>query len=673
MRWPAARAARARRHDGLPAAVDRRPHGTRARAARARRSSRCSRCCSPSRRRAPRAADEARLVALRRSGSACCVPLATAVYFAVERRPRRPASCRWARCWSCSASPPAGSRASTASRCSRSAPPRRRSAWSTVWVRAEPRARRLAVDGRAGVRRARRGAPSDAGAARRDADGGRASDVGSDPSARRRAGASRARADAAALVGPRPDGAAGPRRRAARVSAAAAARRLARHSRRCWCVRDASPAAAACSSRRRSGVGAGSRALPAEQRRCPRSRRRYAMVAADHAAGRARLAGARAPAARASPRARAAEHAAAAVALVLLLGGCRTRHRARWSGSACRARSASLVLLAGDPPRRWAWMLAATLATALVQLGWTMDRHPEPSGLGLVLAVLSSVRVHRLAAARGAAPARRSLGLARAARSRALLVPGRWARCSRTCFGDAAIGLVPLALGALAVAAAARARDALAGRRRAPHQRARLACGAALSLRHDRDPAAGREGVDHHRLGARGRGAARAVDAPRPPRPQVLRRWRCCSPRPCGWSATPRCSTTTRAPAWRIVNWLAYAYLVPAAALVPSARTAGRRSRCARLRGWERPFYFRERPLRRARPGSRRCSWSSSGSTSRSPTGSRPPTSCACSRRARPAEKLVLSIAWALYAVALLVLGVRLQRAARCAGRAWSC
>jgi uncharacterized membrane protein len=117
-------------------------------------------------------------------------------------------------------------------------------------------------------------------------------------------------------------------------------------------------------------------------------------------------------------------------------------------------------------------------------------------------------------------------------------------------------------------------------------------------------------------------------------------------------------------PEWRIVNWLAYTYLVPAAALVAAGRLLAERER-ARLRDWERqPLYAHPYPTGAVACGLSAllvvfvwinlaiADWFATGSTLTVSFGH------------MPARDLTTSIAWALYALVLLALGVMRQSAA---------
>jgi uncharacterized membrane protein len=110
--------------------------------------------------------------------------------------------------------------------------------------------------------------------------------------------------------------------------------------------------------------------------------------------------------------------------------------------------------------------------------------------------------------------------------------------------------------------------------------------------------------------------------------------------------------------AWRIVNWVLYTYLVPAAALLFASQQLGVDER-PRLRDWERRFVG-DRAVGAAVTGLAGLAvvfawlnlaiadWFASGPT------------LALDLERLPARDLTTSIAWAAYALALLALGVRL-------------
>lgn len=116
-------------------------------------------------------------------------------------------------------------------------------------------------------------------------------------------------------------------------------------------------------------------------------------------------------------------------------------------------------------------------------------------------------------------------------------------------------------------------------------------------------------------------------------------------------------------PSWRIVNWLLYTYLVPAASLVYAAAALAKLE-LGRLRSWERALYPAAQPL-----GAGACGlaavvvvfvwinlaiadWFSSGEWIR------------LSFARMPARDLATSISWAAYALVLLAIGVRLGASA---------
>lgn len=358
------------------------------------------------------------------------------------------------------------------------------------------------------------------------------------------------------------------------------------------------------------------------------------------------------------PSQRTAEHAAATLALVLLLGRLPDPAPDPLVGLGVPCALGFLVLLAATRLGGGIWLLVGTLATALVQLGWTMDRHPEPSTPGLVLALVTAALFTAwplLAAGR----LRDDPWSWRASAIAGLVWLPAVTTLFEDRFGDAAIGLVPVVLGALSIAAAARARVLWGDDD--PRRTSALAwlCGVALSLLTIAIPMqVEKEWIT---IGWALEGAAMLVLWTRLDHPGLkytaLALLLAATARLVG---NPEVLTYYPRPAWRIVNWLAYAYLVPAAALIASARLLLAHE-VERLRAWERPFYFRVAPLAAGLAGLAAllvvfvwinlaiADWFS------------PADQLRLLAARSPAEKLVLSIAWALYAVVLLVLGVRLK------------
>lgn len=363
---------------------------------------------------------------------------------------------------------------------------------------------------------------------------------------------------------------------------------------------------------------------------------------------------------RALPSRRQAEHAAATAALLLLLGRLPDAPHDALAGLLVPVAFGGLILLAATRLGGGPWTLLATLATALVQLGWVMERRPDVStSLGVLLLLVASAALFTL----WPLGARRWLREDRWPWRAAALAGLCWLPAAGTVFedlyGDAAIGLVPLVLGGLSVAAAAGARDLWDADD--PRRTSALAwlCGAALSLLTIAIPMqVEKEWIT---IGWALEGAALLVLWTRLDHPGLkytaLALLLATTVRLVG---NPEVLTYHPRAAWRIVNWLAYAYLVPAAALVFAARTL-LPLEVPRLRDWERPFYLRERPLGAGAAGLAAlivvfvwinlaiADWFS------------PADELRLLAARTSAEKLVLSIAWALYAIVLLALGVRLK------------
>jgi uncharacterized membrane protein len=111
-------------------------------------------------------------------------------------------------------------------------------------------------------------------------------------------------------------------------------------------------------------------------------------------------------------------------------------------------------------------------------------------------------------------------------------------------------------------------------------------------------------------------------------------------------------------PSWRIVNWLLYTYLVPAAALVGTAMIL-RDEEVSRARPWERGLYGRGAPVAAIAAGIAAIAvvfvWINLAIADWYSTG----PSLLVSFERMPARDLATSIAWALYALLLLAVGVR--------------
>jgi uncharacterized membrane protein len=319
-----------------------------------------------------------------------------------------------------------------------------------------------------------------------------------------------------------------------------------------------------------------------------------------------------------------------------------------------------LVALAATRLGSGYWLLVATGVTALAQLGWTAATHvgPDQHALALGALALAFAAVLLFTAWPFLAPARfRDQAAAWAAA--ALAAPAWFLTLKQLWhvrFGDGAIGLLAVALGAVSLAAALRAREVWpAG---APARTAALAwlSAAALGFACVAVPLQlekewitigwALEGLavlvlwtrlDHPGLKYFGLALLAAVTVRLIANPAILGYY-------------PR-------PTWRIVNWLLYTYLVPAAALLASSAVLGPRE-LARLRRFEREPYYLEQPL-----GALACGlaglvvifvWVNLAIADWFATG---PTLVVTFERL-PARDLTTSIAWAVYALGLLAAGM---------------
>jgi Predicted membrane protein (DUF2339) len=298
-------------------------------------------------------------------------------------------------------------------------------------------------------------------------------------------------------------------------------------------------------------------------------------------------------------------------------------------------------------------LLAAVVATAVAQTAWTSRPHDASlAALGLELGAVVLFTAWPFLAPRLRDDAAAWWGAALAGPLWFLALRHLWEQR----FGDAAIGLLPILLGAIVLGAALRARDLWPAD--APMRRTALAwLGAvalgfttvAIPLQLDKEwilVGWALEGLavtalwrrlDHPGLKWFGL-ALLAVVTWRLLFPQFLLEW------------YPR-------PAWRIVNWLAYTYLVPAGALLGTAALL-RDLEAARVRPWEQAVYPGGRPvgtLATALAGLVVIFvWINVAIADWFATG--PVIRFAFERL--PARDLTTSIAWALYALLLLGIGM---------------
>jgi uncharacterized membrane protein len=315
------------------------------------------------------------------------------------------------------------------------------------------------------------------------------------------------------------------------------------------------------------------------------------------------------------------------------------------------------------------WLLAAVATTAFVQSGWTSevsaDWPPALLSRALVMETLAVVvftawpflAVPRFRADAYAWPA-------------AALAGPAWFLALRHLFtlrfGDGAIGILPVVLGGVTLAAVARARAVWAAddprRTRALAWFATVALSfatVAIPLQLEREwitigwaleglavmvlwTRLDHPGLKYFGLALLGAATVRLVA------------------NPAVFGYYPR-------PAWRIVNWLLYTYFVPAAAMLAASGVLGRRE-LERARPWEREIlYGRGWPVGAMAAGLAGLvvvfvwinlaivDWFATGET------------LVVSFERLPARDVAMSIAWAIYA--LLLLGIGMAR--RSIGLRW--
>ena len=316
-----------------------------------------------------------------------------------------------------------------------------------------------------------------------------------------------------------------------------------------------------------------------------------------------------------------------------------------------------LAALAGTRAGEGAWILAAVVVTALVQTVWTLGGHAGSSASpALAIQALTVVlftawpffTAPRLRADRWAWPAAALAGPAWFLSLRHLYV---------TRFGDGTIGLLPIALGAVSLAAVVRARQVWAADD--PRRITGLAWFSAVALgfatvtiplQLEREWITigwALEGVavlalwtrlDHPGLKYFGVALLGAATLRLVANPAVLGYY-------------PR-------PAWRIVNWLFYTYLVPAAAALAASSILAPRE-LTRARRWERQaVYAHGWPLGAYATGLAGLVlvfvWINLAIADWFATG----TTLVVTFERLPARDLATSITWALYALLLLGIGM---------------
>jgi hypothetical protein len=351
-----------------------------------------------------------------------------------------------------------------------------------------------------------------------------------------------------------------------------------------------------------------------------------------------------------------AEHGAAAIATVLLVhvaGLADDRAVPAWSYLATALALGLLVALAATRLGAGAWLVVAVMATAVAHGVWSPEHTP---GVGLALeavaVVLFTAWPFLVAQSFRAEPlAWRAAALA----GPAWFLPLK-AIFTRV-FGSGAIGLLPLGLAVVALAAALRAREVWSAREAIRTDAlawfSAVAMGfvtVAIPLQLDREWITlgwALEGLavtalwtrlDHPGLKWFGLALLGAATVRLVANPAVLGYY-------------PR-------PAFRIVNWLAYTYLVPAAALLGTSALLGPRE-LARARAWEREVVYRRGLALGALATGLAglvvvfvcinleiADWFATGASLR------------VSFERLPARDLTTSLAWAIYSLVLLALGV---------------
>jgi hypothetical protein len=318
-----------------------------------------------------------------------------------------------------------------------------------------------------------------------------------------------------------------------------------------------------------------------------------------------------------------------------------------------------LASLAASRLGKGAWFAAAVVATLLVDWIWILARpglHQDPAeairaltlmAIGAVVFTAWPFRAARLSSDRVAWYA---AALAAPLWFLPLRMTFEWA------FGDAAIGLLPLALGALSLAAAMRVRSSSLE----PEEFCRsvlvwfaaaglcfLAVAVPLQLEKEWVTIGWAvqglalialwKKLDHPGLKYFGLFLLGAATMRLVANPALLDYY-------------PRSAT-------RVFNWLLYTYLVPAAALLGSAVLL-RPLETGRARPWERDLYAQNHPVGAIGAGFSAILvifvWINLAIADWFATGS----SLTLSFGDRPAQKLTVSIAWALYALVLLGSGM---------------
>jgi len=331
-----------------------------------------------------------------------------------------------------------------------------------------------------------------------------------------------------------------------------------------------------------------------------------------------------------------------------------------WLMLSAAAALAFLAVLAGTRLGRGGWLLAAVVAAAIVQTAWLRTHaglRPTEALTVLLCAgamVLAFSGWPFVTAARFRRDRWGWYAAALAGPLFFLAMKGAF----HIAFGDRFIGLLPIALGAVSLAAATRARHLWPADD--PVRKSVLVWFLAVSLGFLTVAVPLQLEKEWITIGWALEGLATILLWRRMDHPGLkyfgLALFTAVTVR---LIATPAVLGYYPRPAWRIVNWLLYTYLVPAAAFLRAAVVLGR-DEISRAREWEAPIYAAGRPLGAGGAGLAAvvvifvwinlaiADWFSAGPTLR------------VAFERMPARDLTTSIAWAVYALVLMTAGVRL-------------
>lgn len=361
---------------------------------------------------------------------------------------------------------------------------------------------------------------------------------------------------------------------------------------------------------------------------------------------------------------RFAEHAGALVAFAMLLSLVTVPGRLQISAPALLGGAMLLAMLVALPATRrpsGPWYAAGVAAAALAHTSWTAVGGAFPDSAGTALAVEASAVLLFTAWPFLAAPAFRSERFSWYAA--ALTAPAWFWSMKRlfvVCFGDGAIAVLPLSLGAVCAAALAQARAVWpAGD---PMRKSALAWFAAVALGFVSVAIPLQLEKQWITIGWALEGFAVLLVWKRLDHPGLkyfaIALFAVVTARLVGNEAVlgyyPRST-------WRIVNWLLYTYAIPAAALL-GASSLLHESELALARPWE-----TERVYRTGQPlGAIGCAlaaivlifvWINLAIADWFETG----PALTLSFERMPARDLTTSIAWAIYALILLAIGMARQ------------